>query len=284
MMLSSTEAITAAAQSIWIAIGQAGVGDAAAAATAGESNAIVRSVWDFLVKGGPMMIPIGVCSLVALAVIIERSLCLRRSGIIPPKFAEEIRSKLKSGVKTAIAYCRDNRSPIANIVAAGLRRSDEPAAQREKAMHEAGHREVFQMRRRLRLLSVIAALAPVLGLLGTIFGMIKAFQTVAASSEALGKTELLAKGIYEALITTAAGLCLAIPTIIAYHWITSRIENTVHEMDHVVDTVFDGVIASPTPTATLSAKIDGARHDNGPTDGKLQTDGQNYSRGAVTTA
>lgn len=281
--MSPSGAITFAAQSIWMAIGQTDTAHPAGAA--GESGAMVRSVWDFLVKGGPMMIPIGVCSLVALAVIIERWISLRRSGIIPPKFADDIRPKLKSDWRSALQYCRDNRSPIANIVAAGLRRTDEPIAHREKAMHETGHREVFQMRRRLRLLSVIAALAPILGLLGTIFGMIKAFQTVAASGEALGKTELLAKGIYEALITTAAGLCLAIPTIIAYHWITSRIENAVHEMDYVVDDVFDGVIASsPSETTSLSASVDVDGTGGGPADGKLQTDGHGHSRGVMTPA
>ena len=87
------------------------------------------------------------------------------------------------------------------------------------------------MRKYLRVLSVIAAVTPLLGLLGTIMGMIRAFQTVATSAEALGRTELLAQGIYEAMITTAAGLSVAIPVLIVYHWISGKVERLVADLD-----------------------------------------------------
>ena len=83
------------------------------------------------------------------------------------------------------------------------------------------------------MLSVIASITPLMGLLGTIFGMIRAFQTVAASGEALGKTEMLAGGIYEAMITTAAGLLVAIPVLICYHWISAKIDTLVMDMDQM---------------------------------------------------
>ena len=83
----------------------------------------------------------------------------------------------------------------------------------------------------MRALSIIAAITPLLGLLGTIFGMIRAFQTVAMSGEALGKAELLAEGIYEAMVTTAAGLLVAIPAMICYHWLSARIERLASELD-----------------------------------------------------
>gem|GEM_PF-6921181 len=109
----------------------------------------------------------------------------------------------------------------------------EPIDLLERHIQEEGEREVIKLRRFLRSLSVIAAIAPLMGLLGTIFGMIKAFQTVATSGEALGKAEMLATGIYEAMITTAAGLLVAIPALIAYHWISSKIEHHVTEIDRV---------------------------------------------------
>ena len=212
---------------------------------AADSAVQVQSVWDFLVKGGPMMIPIILCSLVALAVIVERLFSLRRSVVIPSGFADKVRAALNSGKgdaedqERAMACCRDDGSPMAGVFLAGLKRLYVSEAQREKAIQEAGEREVFQLRKYLRLLAVVATLAPVMGLLGTVFGMIKAFQTVAVSGEALGKTEMLARGIYEALITTAAGLLLAIPVLIAYHWMVSKVERLVHEMDRTTIEFFE---------------------------------------------
>ena len=198
------------------------------------SNVTVQSVWDFVVKGGPMMIPIGLCSLVALAVIIERMVSLRRRNIIPPKFLPGLKKTLGTDGNNrgeALEFCQNNGSPIANVLATGIKRLGEPVELLEKHIQEAGQREVLKLRKYLRLLSVVASIAPLMGLLGTIFGMIIAFQTVATSGEALGKAELLAKGIYQAMITTAAGLMLAIPVLIAYHWICAKIDGLVSEID-----------------------------------------------------
>lgn len=208
-------------------LGQAPAADAAKAAVR------VTSVWDFVVKGGPIMIPIGICSLIALAVIVERAISLRRVRIIPPAFLPGLRDHMRVDRRRALDHCEKDGSPIAAIVAAGIRRLGEPLELLEKHITEAGEREIFKLRRYMRLLSVIGSISTLLGLLGTILGMITAFQTVAASGEALGKTELLAKGIYEALITTAAGLMVAIPVIIAYHGLSSRVEHLVAEMDRL---------------------------------------------------
>lgn len=195
-----------------------------------------ESFWDFAIKGGPMMIPIGVCSLVALAVILERLLTLRSRNVIPPSFLSSLKGVLGDGAgdrSDAVEHCKKNGSPIANVLAAGIKKLGEPIEVLEKHIQEAGEREALKLRKYLRLLSVVASIAPLMGLLGTIFGMINAFQTVATSGEALGKAELLAEGIYEAMITTAAGLMLAIPVLIAYHWVSGKIEGLVSEMDHM---------------------------------------------------
>lgn len=194
------------------------------------------SIWDFMLKGGPVMIPIGVCSLVAVTVFIERLISLRRRNVIPPGFLPGLKKVLGSGDgdrAEALEYCEADGSPIAKIFAAGIKRLGSPVEQMEKRIQEAGEREVYNLRRYLRVLAVIASIAPLMGLLGTIFGMIEAFQTVATSGEALGKAELLAKGIYQAMITTAAGLTLAIPVLIAHHWLSAKIEGLVSEMDRV---------------------------------------------------
>jgi len=173
-------------------LGQANPDGAAGGTT--PSAATVHSVWDFVVKGGPMMIPIGLCSLVALAVVIERLIVLRRRNVIPPKFLPELKKSLGDNGDNrddALELCQKNGSPIANVLAAGIKRLGESVELLERHIQEAGQREVLKLRKYLRLLSVVASIAPLMGLLGTIFGMIIAFQTVATSGEALGKAELL---------------------------------------------------------------------------------------------
>ncbi len=209
---------------------------AQAAPTEVSPSVQVHDVLDFVKKGGIMMIPIGLCSLVALSIIVERSISLRRGKIIPDSFLPGLRGLLKQrprDTKRAVAYCRERPSPIANIFAAGIKKLDRSVDAAEKHIQEAGEREVLSLRRFLRGLAVIASIAPLLGLLGTILGMIRAFQTVALSADALGKTELLAEGIYEAMITTAAGLVVAIPVLVCYHWLSARIDRLVMDIDRM---------------------------------------------------
>ena len=200
---------------------------------AARSATEVQSVWDFVVKGGWMMIPLGLCSLVALAVFAERLITLRRSAVMPPDFVPGLEKRLKDGGRdAALKYCQNNNSPVASVFEAGVRKLGQPVEIVEKHIVEAGQREVLKLRKNLRVLSVIAAVVPLLGLLGTIFGMIEAFETVATSAEALGKTEMLAGGIYAAMITTAAGLIVAIPALIGYHILVSRVDRLVMDIDH----------------------------------------------------
>ena len=209
---------------------------AQAGGTGGEASPSleVQNVWDFVVKGGLMMIPIGLCSLAALTVIFERVISLRRAKVIPGDLLKGLKSLLKEkpGDKpSALAYCREHESPIGRVLAAGIKKIDGSADAVRKHIDDAGQREALKLRKHLRVLSVVASVAPLLGLLGTIFGMIRAFQTVAASGEALGKTEMLAGGIYEAMITTAAGLSVAIPVLICYHWFAAKVDRLVMDID-----------------------------------------------------
>ena len=220
---------------------QAATGDAANASMA------VGSVWDFVMKGGWMMIPIGICSLVVLAVSVERAIVLRRKDVVPDDFERGLMPTLDGGVRTkrdAEAYCEKSGTPVARTVLAGVERIGRPIETIEKHMVSAGEHEIFKLRRRLRALAVVAAIAPLLGLVGTIFGMIKAFQTVAISGEALGKTELLAEGIYEAMITTAAGLVVAIPALVLHHWFAAKIENLTRLMDAVCVNVVEAIASA----------------------------------------
>lgn len=190
----------------------------------------VGSVFEFLVKGGWAMIPIGACSLVALTIIIERALVLRKRRVIPRGLEARLR-EAGSDRSKALAICRSDGSPMARILAEAIKRSDEPQAVIEKHMEEAGGRELVALRRNMRLLSALPQVSTMLGLLGTVFGMIKTFQAVAATSEALGKTEMLAEGIFEAWTCTAAGLLVAVPVLVAYHWLMGRIDALTVEVD-----------------------------------------------------
>ena len=175
------------------------VGQVAADAAANpDAAAKVQSIWDFVLKGGPMMYPLGLCSFVAITVIVERLISLRQRNVIPRDFLPGLNQQMENhpnNYSEALSYCQKNTSPIANIFTAAIKRLNGPIETVEKHIQESGQREVLKLRKYLRSLSVIAAIAPLMGLLGTIFGMIIAFQTVATSGGALGKAEILAKGI-----------------------------------------------------------------------------------------
>lgn len=243
-------------------------------APAGPSAAVsVNSIWDFMVKGGIVMVPIGLCSLVALTVVIERMVSLRRRRIIPATFVSGLSDVLNGDAEDrekALKYCERDGSPLANIFMAGIKRLGAPLEHLEKQIQEAGEREVIKLQKYLRVLAVVAAIAPLLGLLGTIFGMINAFQTVAVSGDALGKTEMLAEGIYEALITTAAGLLLTIPTLIAYHFISAKIDRLVTEMDVVVGDFLDDYHVEAGGAIAVSAAAKDADADAGSAAGALK--------------
>ncbi len=210
---------------------------AAKAAPAGEKGEKVEnddeeSLFNLIVKGGWVMIPIGLCSIIAVAISVERGISLREQNVIPPDFLGgliDAFGRANEDVKTAIKYCDLRPCPISNIFKAGINRMGSGVTAMEKAIEDAGAREVHKLKRSLKPLSVVATIAPLLGLLGTVYGMISAFG--AASKQGVGKGDALAVGIYEALVTTAAGLTLAIPVLIVYQVFCSRVDSLVDEID-----------------------------------------------------
>ncbi len=189
------------------------------------------SLFDLILKGGYVMIPLGICSVLALAMAVERFISLTHKKILPPEFVAGVKSVFggPGDIGKAVAYCEERPSPISNVFKAGISRVRQGAASIEKAIEDAGMREVDKLKRSLRPLSSIATVAPLLGLLGTVYGMISAFQS--ASAMGVGKADRLATGIYEALVTTAAGLTLAIPVLVVYQILCSRVDKLVDHMD-----------------------------------------------------
>jgi biopolymer transport protein ExbB len=182
------------------------------------------SVYDIVVSGGLLMWPIALCSVVALAFIVERALRLREHELGSRPYGRAIVDALAAGGPTqALAACEREPRPLGRILETGLRRAERPVLEREKAVEDAGARELARLNARLRPLAAISVLAPLLGFLGTVFGMIQAFLDIALK-QGLGRPELLAAGISQALVTTAAGLCVAIPAQAAYFWFRARVE------------------------------------------------------------
>jgi len=192
---------------------------------------------ELLLKGGYFMVPIGLCSLMGLAIIIERLVATRRGAVIPPGFLPGLKATFRHDGKdrpAGLAYCTANDSPISRMVAAGIRRMRRGEEAVEKGIEDAGAIEVGRLRRNLRVLYGVAAVAPMLGLLGTVWGMIKAFQaTSKIGLTGAERATSLAEGIYEALVTTFAGLIVAIPVLIVYYYFLSRIDGNLHEMNEV---------------------------------------------------
>lgn len=206
---------------------------AQASGTGGEEE-VRLSMLRLIIKGGPVMIPLAIGSVLAVAIAVERFLSLRHDKIIPPAFIEGLRramSRDTAGINNSLAYCRTTGGPVGDIFSAGMLRRSKGEDAVEKAIEDTAYREVDKLKRSLRGLAVIASVSPLLGLLGTVYGMISAFQD--ATIAGMGKADMLAEGIYEALVTTAAGLTIAIPVLLVYQYLSTRIDTLVDEIDEL---------------------------------------------------
>jgi biopolymer transport protein ExbB len=193
---------------------------------------------DIFQKGGPLMYPILLCSILALAIFLERLWTyskFKRGTYSLRKEVEDL--VLKSRIEEALVVCQRVGSPLARIFIAALRASGKPRDQVKTAVEEVGSREAAPLERYLGLLGTIATLSPLLGLLGTVVGMIEAFNVIAV--QGVGTPATIGGGISQALITTAAGLTVAIPTILFHKYLTGRVDRMVLELEeyslHLVD-------------------------------------------------
>ena len=188
------------------------------------------SLIDILVKGGVLMIFIGLCSIIAVAVVIERWWTLRKVQINTAAFILQVKNLLlKDRIEEAIALAKRTPGPVAKITKAAIEKHDRPREEIKEAIEAAGKAEAFQLERNLGALGTVAAISPLIGFLGTVTGMIRAFMQVQAQAGNVDAS-VLAGGIWEALITTAAGLTVGIPALIFYNWLQGKIERVVFEM------------------------------------------------------
>jgi len=190
-------------------------------------------MWEIIQKGGVVMYPILLCSVLSLAIFLERLFSLREGRIIPKKFIKEVEEFIRmKKFNEAIALCSTSNSSIARIIYAGLKKAGKQKDEIKEAITEQGKQEAMELERFLTTLGTIAGVSPLLGLLGTVTGMIKTFNVLAISKQ-LGDPGMLSAGISEALITTAAGLIVAIPSFIFYKYFTSKVDKLIVKMEGI---------------------------------------------------
>ena len=191
-------------------------------------------MFSMIFKGGPVMYPIILCSIIALAIGIERVYHLHRAKIDTRKFMDDVASVLRRNkIIEAIEKCENTPGPIAHILKAGILKHDRPRQEIKESIAEAGLYEVPRMEKNLTALSTIAHITPLLGLLGTVVGMVRCFQVIQQKSTSLSPVSPgdLAGGIGQALITTVAGLAVAIPVYVLYNYLVSRVNYMVLDME-----------------------------------------------------
>ena len=195
-------------------------------------------MWEMILAGRYMMIPITLASLVGMAVLIERIFVLRQGKIIVPEIAEAVMTLSASNdLSVAYAICERKPGPFANVVRAGLDHADNDWTVIRDVLEETGRQEATRLSRRLGVLETVAAVSPLLGLLGTVLGMIRVFATISLAG--LGNPETLSSGISEAMVTTAAGLIIGIPALVAYNWLNGRADRIIFDLEFYSSKVLD---------------------------------------------
>lgn len=191
-------------------------------------------MWDIVQKGGPMMYLIILSSILAFGVVMERVYNLSRIRIDANKFMDSITGVLKRNkIIEAIEMCDLTQGPIAHIIKAGILKHDRSRLEIKEAIEEAAQLEIPRLERHLPILATIAHIAPLLGLLGTVTGMIRAFQVIQAKALSMAPVNPgdLAGGIWESLLATVAGISVAIPTYVVYNYLVSQVDSLIYDME-----------------------------------------------------
>jgi biopolymer transport protein ExbB len=185
---------------------------------------------EFVIKGGPVMVPLLLCSVISVGIIVERCLSLRRNRILKYDVLQRIEELLRDRkIPEASTLCKRYPSSMTRILLAAILNHDKSRQEIKEIIEDAGRQEVPVLERYLTILGTIASISVLLGLLGTVMGMIRTFNAIAALG--YGHPEALAGGISEALVATATGLAIAIPTLVMYNFFTSKVDSLVIEME-----------------------------------------------------
>lgn len=190
--------------------------------------------WQILLAGGAVMWPIILCSILALAIVLERLMYFKAIKSDAQQLLGGILEQIKRHqIKEALQLCDKISHPMAHILKAGILKYDRPRSQIKEVMEDAYLYELPKLEKNLPALATIAHICPLLGLLGTTTGMVRCFQAISTKAASLNTIVMadLSAGIWEALLTTVAGLVVAIPAYVAYNYLVSRVNNTILEME-----------------------------------------------------
>lgn len=200
-------------------------------ATTRTPEAAELSLWDMIVKGGWLMIPIFLLSVIAVYIFCERYMLIRKYSNARTSFMDEVRTNLlKGNDKAAIATCQEENTPLSRILVKGIIHQDLPVSELRAIVESNANLEVSAMEKGLSTLATCSGMAPMIGFLGTVVGMVQAFYDMAQAGNNINIT-LLSRGIYTAMITTVAGLIVGIMAYFAYNALTARIDKVVNKME-----------------------------------------------------
>ena len=187
---------------------------------------------ELLTKGGIMMIPIFILFIVTIYILIEKMLVLNKESKLPKNFTDEIINRVKNDdINGAKLICEDTKNPVSRMILKGLNKLNTNLKNIESSIENVGKIEIYNLENRLNLLATISGAAPMIGFLGTVTGMIQAFISIAEEEGAVSP-KLLSSGIYEAMLTTAAGLFVGIIAYLSYNYLVSRVEKLIHKMEY----------------------------------------------------
>jgi biopolymer transport protein ExbB len=187
-------------------------------------------MWEIVRAGGLMMWPIILCSVVAAAIILERLWTLQERRVLPPELTRRVWQLIEGNqITEPMIHALEQNSPLGKLLAVGLLNRHRPRTMLMERLEDTGRHVVHELERYLNTLGTIAGVSPLLGLLGTVTGIIKAFNAIQAGGA--GDPRALSGGIAEALVATAAGLCVAIPSLFAYRYLRGRVERIVVAME-----------------------------------------------------
>jgi biopolymer transport protein ExbB len=216
---------------------QQATGSADSIAMAAQTSALnaptadpTLSLWEMILKGGPVMIPLGLLSLIAIYIFIERFLVIRRASRIDLNFMNNIRDFMHNGnIESARSLCRNTNSPIARLIEKGISRIGRPIKEIEDSIENTGKLEVHKLEKNLGILGIIAGIAPMFGFVGTIVGVIRIFYNISlADNISIG---LIAGGLYEKMITSASGLIIGIFAYIGYHYLAILTDKVIFKIE-----------------------------------------------------
>lgn len=214
-----------------------------AAGIAGQTQETELSLWALILKGGWLMLPIFILSAIAVYIFFERYLLLRKYTAKGSAFTDRIRDCLSArNTRQAIAVCKEEDTPMSRMLIKGLLHYGLPATELREVIESSANLEIAEMEKGLSTLSTCSGMAPMLGFLGTVVGMVQAFYDMAAAGSNINIT-LLSRGIYTAMITTVAGLVVGIIAYFAYNTLTAQIDKVVNRMEHAsagfMETVYE---------------------------------------------